>query len=230
MLVAGCGGRADGEGGSASAIRELDEPAPAAWVAVLRSLPRELEGVTGEEAEGKKRVLLATVPADDSEPRVIASVPVASTEMRVVAWRARTGRLCISAFVGPYEKDLGGIYPAGPCFIGDPCRQLCVEQAQVELAGERTVVAGLVSAEADELALASLYGDVTTFVLDGPLVPEHEEWRVFAADLGRRSYGVAELYRAGKRIDRRNSSEYDYETKDCIEQAMRENRDESECL
>ena len=220
VVLAGCG---SSEEAKAPGVRALDEPAPAAFTRELRLLPETLADVPDSL---KKRVLLGIVPT--SEPRAVAELDVAGGTMRLFAWRAQRERLCLWAAVTTPDEPLGSGGPTGPCIAVERCGRLCVAQQQLDPGG--TVVAGAVAYEADTLRLVRQAEPAMELPLDGPPLAGFPGWRVVLVDLGRRSYGRADLLRQGKRIATREDAEYDYVTEKCLEEAGDDWEKTKKCL
>ena len=207
-------------------IEAIDEPAPDTGVFNEPELRRQAPGVhvicfgddappdpsdckltpelkaQGEKAEREFRE--ATEPADGVKPRAIARLALEqrgpSTKATLVAWRARSGKLCTLLEVSD-EKGGGGGGPGGPCVPERRnCGEICLEQS-AEGDGPELVylLAGTVSAAADELGIELIDGRTVRYPLVGPRVPEFPNVRVFMLDLGSRPHRRLEL-RAGERV------------------------------
>lgn len=205
------------------AVRALDRPAPTEFTAELRSLPTALATFP---RSAKKQALLGIVP--ESDPRVVAELELGRGTVRLYAWTAQAGRLCLWETVITPEEPEGYGGPLGPCLTVQPCGRVCVVQQQLD-AGT-TLVAGAVAAEADSLRLVGSRGPAIELELDGPLIPRFPGWRVVIAHLGRRSYGSAELFLGSERIARIEDAEYDYATEECFERAGEDERAREKCL
>jgi hypothetical protein len=231
LVLAGCGASVQQE---TSGVRPLDEPAPAELIDQLRKLQQELEAAPDtRENKVVKRVLLGTIPAADSTPRAVAELELTPHGMlRLFAWQARSGRLCLWLGVGTRANEEpieGG--PIGPCMGDRRCRELCIEQERVELGRGRTVVAGAVPSDGDGIRLLSLLQEEPIELdLDGPELRAFPGWRVVLVDLGRRSYALAELLEDGRVVDRRRSVGWDYATEDCFERAGEDEEKREACL
>jgi hypothetical protein len=212
LAAAALGGCGSAEETRSPGVRALDAPAPGAFTRQLRDLPDTLAAVP---ESAKKRVLLGIVP--ESEPRAVAELEVTGGTLRLFAWRAQKQRLCLWPAVVTPAEPLGYGGPTGPCIVPERCGRLCVTQQQLD-AGT-TVVAGAVDAEADTLRLVPMHAPPIELALDGPPLAGFPGWRVVLVDLGRRSYGRAELLRDGRPIATREDVEYDYATEDCLERA-----------
>ena len=230
-LLAGCGGVAD-EPRSRSmtpappAIEAIDEPVPADVDAGYRALARGLP--PNLKARPEQRAFLeAIAPAEDSELRRVARLrltgPRAGVVLELIAWRSRSGALCTLGHASmSTDRDLGGVGPNGPCVPMDRCEALCVDEGLVDVDGRgSSVLAGTVSAEADELRLSLLGGGETRVRLTGPLLRDFAGRRVVLFDLGRTSSTRVELLRDGVPIASRDGTGgYDYATEDCMTAAL----------
>lgn len=230
VAAAGCGHSAT-SGDETGTLRALDAPAPPALESQLRSISEALEGVpdTPENA-AKRNALLGVVPAADSHPRAVAELPLPNgLTLRMYSWRTRDGTLCLWGAVGETLNDLEG-GPVGPCIAHPPCRRVCLDQEQLDELGGGTIVLGAVDADGEVIRLREFRGRTTNRPVAAIPIPGFDEWHVFAAHLGKRSYAVAELYVGERRIGSQKSVEHDYETEECIERAMREQEDETKCF
>jgi hypothetical protein len=123
----------------------------------------------------------------------------------LIAWWSRTGLLCMSAT----GASAGGVNaPFGPCVVAgdraagypdDPlsprCRVICLHSGFDSVAGtEGYYLAGTVPLDATALRVTVRGGDVTTYPLRGPRLPETTS-RIFMAELGASGWRRVELVR-----------------------------------
>jgi len=176
------------------AVEAIDEPAtvpPAASAtAMCPDVPAGNCQPTPDEAEKLQQAL---TPAHGSEPRAIAELRLAArgpkARARLIAWRNRSGRLCLETQV----EDVNGA-PFGPCLPGTSCRKICVQLVQTRTGSEALyLLGGAVASGNDRLQVTTDDGRVATYGLTGPIVPRFPGYRVFMLDLGRSLYRRLEL-------------------------------------
>lgn len=149
-------------------------------------------------------------PATDSEPRVIARLPLTGLESAgLTVWRTKGDKLCFFADVRPTLERFG---PMGPCEPSGspPCPEICL--AMLESVGLTFV--GTVSPKADEISFVLDAGEHRRFPLVGPLVAGFDQ-RIFMAHLGRTSLRRIELFREGERIAQYVRPAEDIRLEDC---------------
>jgi hypothetical protein len=176
------------------AVEAIDEPAtippPGSATPMCPDVPGGTCQPTPNEAEKLQRAL---TPEHGSEPRAIAELKLPArgpnARARLIAWRNRSGRLCLETQV---EDVDGG--PFGPCIPGSPCRKICVQLEQTKTGSEALyLLGGAVASSNDRLQVTTDDGRVATYGLTGPVVPEFPGYRVFMLDLGRSLYRRLEL-------------------------------------
>ncbi len=166
------------------------------------------ELVAGRASQLRYQAALA--PAPGQEPRAVAALrlPYGFREL-LIAWRSKTGLLCMSAArvsVGTVDTPFGPCVVAGERAAGYPdnplsprCRAVCLSAGFDGVAGTNAYyLAGTVPPGATALRVTLGGGDVITYPLRGPLLPGTGS-RVFMAKLGARSWRRVELLR-GKTV------------------------------
>jgi hypothetical protein len=148
----------------------------------------------------------AMAPAPGEEPRAVAALqlPYGFREL-LIAWRSKSGLLCMSAArvsVGSVDAPFGPCvvageraadYPANP--LSPRCGAVCLSAGIDDVAGPGMYyLAGTVPRSATALRVTVGGGDVITYPLHGPLLPGTGS-RVFMAKLGARSWRRVELLR-----------------------------------
>ena len=149
-------------------------------------------------------------PASDSEPRVIARLPLTGLERAdLTVWRTKADKLCFFAEVRPTLERIG---PMGPCEPSGspPCPEICL--AMLDSVGLAFV--GIVNPRADEISFVLDAGELRRFPLVGPLVAGFDQ-RIFMAHLGRKSLRRIELFREGERIAQYVRPAEDIRLEDC---------------
>jgi hypothetical protein len=233
LLVAACGAeeneRADPAGSlePAPQIEAIDEPAPpgspfldspsqgesaysSGYICAGVYDSQECKPTPEQIAEMEKMVGLfrkAVTPAEDSKPRAFARLRITprgpATTATLIAWRARSGKLCTSLAL----RDHVSHGPSGPCVPEtqwrNACDALCLDRSGEGVGGElRYLLTGTVTARADELRITFLDGRTVRYSLVGPLVPEFPEYRAFMLDLGSQMYRRLELLKEGEVLER----------------------------
>jgi hypothetical protein len=161
----------------------------------------EMKEELRRQAEGTER---ATTPAKDFEPRAIARLRLdqrgRNARLRLIAWKSQPGELCLA---DDETDDEGGGRggPFGPCVPGGHCGAICLPLSGSGTGTEwLSTTAGVVPATADLLRITFDGGRVSSYKLDGPLVPGFPEYRVFMLDLGRGIETRLELFEGDKVI------------------------------
>jgi hypothetical protein len=149
----------------------------------------------------------AVRPAEDSRPRAFARLRITprgpATTATMIAWRARSGKLCTSLALGDHVSH----GPSGPCVPETQwrkaCDALCLDRSGEGIRGElRYLLTGTVTARADELRITFVDGRAVRYPLTGPVVPEFPQYRAFMLDLGSQMYRRLELLREGDVLER----------------------------
>ena len=166
------------------------------------------ELVAGRASQLRYQAALA--PAPGQEPQAVAALklPYGFREL-LIAWRSKTGLLCMSAArvsVGTVDTPFGPCVLAGERAAGYPenplsprCRAVCLSSGFDGVAGTNAYyLAGVVPASATALNVTVGGGGVITYPLRGPLLPGTGS-RVFMTKLGARSWRRIELLR-GKTV------------------------------
>ena len=156
------------------------------------------------------RYQAALAPAPGQEPRAVAALrlPYGFREL-LIAWRSKSGLLCMSAArvsVGTVDAPFGPCVVAGERAAGYPdnplsprCRAVCLSAGFDGVAGTNAYyLAGIVPPSATALRVTVGGGDVITYPLRGPLLRGRGA-AVFMTKLGARSWRRVELLR-GKTV------------------------------
>jgi hypothetical protein len=177
------------------AVEAIDEamtiPPPGSVTPMCPDRPtRQQCQPTPNEAEKLQRAL---TPAQGATPRAIAELRLPArgrnARARLIAWRNRSGRLCVESQV----EDVNGA-PFGPCVPGPRCRKICLLVQQTRTGDEALyLLGGVVASGNDRLQVTTEDGRVATYGLTGPVVPGFPGYRVFMLDLGRSLYRRLEL-------------------------------------
>jgi len=162
--------------------------------------PEQIEEFRQKAEEGGR----AIQPAQDSEPRKIASLQLTArgskSQAFLIAWRNRAGKLCL-ADSHEDEEGGGGGGPFGPCVPEDRCGAICLIGSGTGIGQESLYsTSGVVVSKADALRITFDDGRAVTYALTGPLVPGYREYRVFMLDLGRSIETHLELLQEGRVI------------------------------
>lgn len=170
---------------------------------------------TREQAEKlhrlRREIEEAVKPAEDSEPRAIARLPLKdrgkNAQVRLISWRNQSDKLCFQT--EEESEDVGGGEgPGGPCVPRSSCAKLCLSLSATSSASSPYlyVLSGIVSSDADGLRMSLDDDRVVDYALTGPVVPGFSEYRVFMLDLKRDLYTRLELLRGEKVIAEENHS------------------------
>ena len=145
-------------------------------------------------------------PASGSEPRVVATLPLAEGgTASFIAWLGGSGQPCWAMEVQVGQGGGGG-GPDGPCTrrntdagVGrPPCDALCLDSSAGGGAGPAThVLAGTVPASAEALRVTLSGGARATYPLAGPVFPGSADRRIFLLDLGAADWRTLELVDGG---------------------------------
>jgi hypothetical protein len=197
LALSGCGASKSTEtttgtqAGTPPAVRAVDEPAtvppPGSMPMMCPDRPVPCEPTPAEAGKVEQAVKQATAPHAIAELRLSARGP--NARARLIAWRNRSGKLCLETQVDPASSAA-----FGPCLPGPPCRKICVQLLQTRTdSAALYLLGGVVASENDRLQLTTDDGRVETFGLSGPVVPGFPGYRVFMLDLGRGLYRRLEL-------------------------------------
>jgi hypothetical protein len=184
------------------------------YMCVVKTTATKVRKCTAAEiATGRAsqiRYQQAVAPAQGEEPTTVAALRLQYGFRRLlIAWRSKTGLLCMSSArvsVGNVDAPFGPCVVAGDHAAGYPtdplsprCRLICLHSGFDDVAGtEGYHLAGTVPRGATALRVTLRGGDVTTYPLRGPLLPGTKS-RVFMAELGARGWRRVELVR-GKTV------------------------------
>jgi hypothetical protein len=204
-------------------IEAIDQPAPplpfdsrpdgveaSTYICTGADVPGECTPTPEQIAEAEesaRRYREAVAPAEDSKPRAFARLRITprgpATTATMIAWTARSGKLCTGFAVG--EEDIRGA--RGPCVPGNRSREACADLC-LELSGEGStpeflyLLTGTVTSRAEDLRITFPNGQAIRYPLEGPIVPDFPEYRAFMLDLGTQRYRRLELLRDGEVIER----------------------------
>jgi len=199
LALAGCGASKSTEtttetqAATPPAVRAVDEPVtvppPGAMPAMCPDVPVPCQPTPAYA----QKLQQAVTPEKGSKPRAIAELRLpargSNARARLIAWRNRSGRLCLETQVDSVNSD-----PFGPCVPGRPCQKMCERLLQTKTGGEALyLLGGVVASANDRFELTTDDGRLETFGLSGPVVPGFPGYRVFMLDLGRSLYRRLEL-------------------------------------
>jgi hypothetical protein len=163
-----------------------------------------------EVASAQKLFLAGVRPVSGSEPRVVATLPLAEGgTASFIAWLGGSGQPCWATEVKVGQGGGGG-GPEGPCTLRSadagvgrpPCDALCLDSSGGGDAGRTIhVLAGTVPASAEALRVTLAGGAQATYPLVGPVFPGSADRRIFLLDLGAVDWRTLELVDAGA-VDR----------------------------
>ena len=197
LALSGCGSSKSAEtttetqAATPPAVRAVDEPAtlppPGSTPAMCPDKPVPCEPTPADAEKVQQAVKEGSAPRAIAELRLPARGPDARA--RLIAWRNRSGRLCLET-----QADAVSSAPFGPCLPGTPCQKICVRLLQTKTeSGALYLLGGVVASKNDRLQLRMEDGRVETFGLAGPVVPGFPGYRIFMLDLGQDLYRRLEL-------------------------------------